>query len=76
MTGLILNICLAYLIWWAISRGSLLAAWLYSKPGTFKARHWVFITLSAVPGVQEVISSILVIFSIAFGIDPRRANDH
>lgn len=61
----------AYLLWWFISRGGLVAAWLYSKPGTLTFRHYALLVIGICPIAFELISSLLVIFSVAFGIDPR-----
>lgn len=72
MAGFLLNLIIAYAVWWGISRISLLAAWMYNKPGTFTTKHWVFVGLSVVPGIMECISTLLVIFSVAFGLDPRQ----
>jgi hypothetical protein len=72
MITTILYVVAFYTGWWAISRGALIAAWLYSKPGKFTARHYALTAIGFFPFLFELIASILVIFSVAFGIDPRR----
>ena len=69
ISAIILYIVFGYLIWWAISRLGLLGAWVYSKPGTLKFKHYAFIVLSCIPGVMETVSTMLIIFGMAAGFD-------
>ncbi len=66
-----LYIAAGYLIWWLISRAGLIAAWLYSKPGTLNIRHYILIFIGMTPLLFEIIASILSIFAVAQGISPR-----
>jgi hypothetical protein len=72
--SIILYAVLAYIVWWGLSRAAMLSSWLYSKPGSLRVRHYVFIALSVIPFVMEIISTILIIFAIAFGINPTYPN--
>jgi hypothetical protein len=72
MIGLtwLIYVAIAYITWFCVSRLAVLGAWLYSKPQTLTARHYTVLVLALLPIGFEVISSVLVIFAIAFGIDP------
>lgn len=65
-----LYIVAAYLIWYLISRLGLIAAAIYSKPGTLGWRQYILIMIGLAPLMYEFISSILIVFTIAqVGID-------
>lgn len=66
----LLYAAIAYSTWYLVSRLGALGAWLYSKPRTLTGRHYVVLALASLPIVFEVISTVLVTFAIAFGLDP------
>jgi len=60
----------AYLLWWFASRVGLLTGWFFSKPRANTYKHYLFMVFCCCPLVMEIMGSTLVIFAIAFGIDP------
>jgi len=68
----ILYALMGYGCWFLISRCALLAAWLYGRPmPATRLRHWLILLVGGMPLCLEFVSTILVVFSIAFGVDPR-----
>jgi hypothetical protein len=74
ITTIIFWAILGYIFWWGLSRSAMLSSWLYSKPGSLQIRHYVFISVSIIPFAMEIISTTLMIFAIAFGINPTYPN--
>ncbi len=74
LTG-ILYTMIGYTVWYGISRLSLLAAWMYSKPGTITVRHYMLMFIAVAPFTFELISTILIIFSVAFGVNSKNTPD-
>ena len=61
---------IAYITWYCVSRLGALGAWLYSKPQSLTPRHYIVLALAFLPIVFEVVSTVLVTFAVAFGLDP------
>lgn len=66
----------AYITWYLVSRLGLFGAWLYSKPSTLTAKHYIVLGIGLLPIVLEVVSTILVTFAIAFGIETNDRHSH
>lgn len=60
---------LIYIVWWIISRLGLFGAWLYRKPQTTKFKHYLFFLVATIPFAMEIISSMLIMFGIAFSFE-------